>query len=84
MLFGLIENAKYDLTNILDGVTLDSDSVSDYRVGGGSLTPIIYHSCYLTMNEPRRKRSRYRSFVGFTHRTFPFIATQASGYVPRH
>ena len=35
------------------------------------------------MNEPRRKRSRYRSFAGFTLRTYPFIATQASGYVTR-
>ena len=35
------------------------------------------------MNEPRRKRSRYRSFAGFTHHTYPFIATQASGYVTR-
>ena len=35
------------------------------------------------MNEPRRKRTRYRSFAGFTHRTYPFIATQASGYVTR-
>ena len=49
MLFGLIENAKYDLTNILDGVTMKSNSFSDYRVGGGSLTPIIYHSGYLTI-----------------------------------
>jgi len=49
MLFDLIEEANYDLTDILDGVTLDSDSFSDYRVGGGSLTPIIYHSGYLTI-----------------------------------
>ena len=51
MLFSLIENANYDLTDILDGVTLDSDSFSDYRVGGGSLTPIIYHSGYLTIKD---------------------------------
>ena len=31
------------------------------------------------MNEPRRKRSRYRSFAGFTLRTYPFIATQSVG-----
>ena len=49
MLFGLIEESNYDLTNILDTVTLDSDAFSDYRVGGGSLTPIIYHSGYLTI-----------------------------------
>ena len=49
MLFGLIEESNYDLTDILDTVTLDSDSFSDYRVGGGSLTPIIYHSGYLTI-----------------------------------
>ena len=51
MLFTLIENSNYDLTNILDGVTLDSDSFSDYRVGGGSITPIIYHSGYLTIKD---------------------------------
>ena len=51
MLFSLIENAHYDLTNVLEGITLDSDSFSDYRVGGGSLTPIIYHSGYLTIKD---------------------------------
>lgn len=49
MLFGLIENANYDLTDILDGIMIKSSSFSDYRVGGGSLTPIIYHSGYLTI-----------------------------------
>ncbi len=49
MLFGLIEDAHYDLTDILDGVQVKSSSFSDYRVGGGSLTPIIYHSGYLTI-----------------------------------
>lgn len=49
MLFSLIENANYDLTDILDGVSLPSNSFSDYRIDGGSLTPIIYHSGYLTI-----------------------------------
>ena len=59
MLFGLIENAKYDLTDILDGVTLDADSFSDYRVSGGSLTPIIYHSGYLTIKGYDKESNLY-------------------------
>lgn len=59
MLFTLIENSNYDLTNILDGVTLDSDSFSDYRVGGGSITPIIYHSGYLTIKDYNRDSDLY-------------------------
>ena len=59
MLFGLIEKAGYDLTNVLDGVTLDADSFSDYRVGGGSLTPIIYHSGYLTIKGYDKKTRLY-------------------------
>ncbi|MBP5174874.1 MAG: AAA family ATPase [Treponema sp.] len=55
MLFGLIEESNYDLTDILDGVMLKSSSFSDYRVGGGSLTPIIYHSGYLTIKDYDRE-----------------------------
>lgn len=49
MLVDLIEDSHYNLLDILDGVTLDTDSFSDYRVGGDALTPIIYHSGYLTI-----------------------------------
>lgn len=49
MLFGMMEKAGYSLFNVLDGITLDADSFSDYRVGGSSLAPIIYHSGYLTI-----------------------------------
>ena len=55
MLFGLIEESNYDLTDVLDGVMLKSSSFSDYRVGGGSLTPIIYHSGYLTIKDYDRE-----------------------------
>ena len=59
MLFGLIEDANYDLTNMLDGVTLKTSSFSDYRVGSASLTPIIYHSGYLTIKGYDKKSDLY-------------------------
>ena len=59
MLFGLIEESNYNLLNMLDGVTMDADSFSDYRVGGKSITPIIYHSGYLTIKGYDEKSELY-------------------------
>ncbi len=66
MLFGLIEDAHYDLTDILDGVQVKSSSFSDYRVGGGSLTPIIYHSGYLTIKDYDERAKLYT--LGFPNK----------------
>ena len=60
MLFTMIEKSGYNLLNVLDGVELKSSSFSDYRVGGGSLTPIIYHSGYLTIKGYDRASDMYQ------------------------
>ena len=59
MLFTMIEKSGYNLLNVLDGVEMDASSFSDYRVGGKSVTPIIYHSGYLTIKGYDPKTSLY-------------------------
>jgi hypothetical protein len=78
-----LQRTDFDLREFAKGITIPAQSVSDYRMHGGSPVPILYQSGYLTIAGYNRQFDEYT--LGFPNEEveYGFLNSLLPYYMPR-
>ncbi|MDR1597122.1 MAG: ATP-binding protein [Treponema sp.] len=79
-----LQKTGFDLREFAGGLTVPAQSITDYRMNGGSPVPILYQSGYLTIQDYNRQFDSYT--LGFPNQEveYGFLNSLLPYYMPRN